>query len=106
MELFARKPSRDPKRVQEVLARLSAELSEVLETDLESIVLYGSLGRGDTLETEHDVVNLMFVVRRVDCQSLDKIKQPILRAEGEIPLATMTLTDQRGECIGLESSEI
>ena len=92
MELFTRKPSRDPKRVREVLGKLSAELSEVLGADLVSIILYGSFGRGDKLETEHDVVNLMFVVRRVDCQSLDKIKDPILRAEKEIPLGTMTLT--------------
>ncbi len=100
MEFFARKPSRDPRRIQEVLDQLSAELSEVLGADLVSIILYGSLGRGDKLETEHDVVNLMFVMRRVDCQSLDKIKEPILRAEREIPLGTMTLTldDLRSSC--------
>jgi len=92
MEFFARKPSRDAKRVQEVLEQLSAELSKDLGADLKSIVLYGSFCRGNKLETEHDVVNLMFVVQRVDCQSLDRIKQPILRAEKEIPLGTMTLT--------------
>lgn len=92
MKLFTRSPSRDPRRIREGLQQLCDDLSEVLGSDLESVNLYGSFARDERLETESDTVNVLFVLRRVDCQLLDKMTEPVSCAEKEIPLATMTLT--------------
>lgn len=92
MSWFARKPSRDPARIRETLQQLCHELAESLGEDLESIVLYGSFARSGELETEHDSVNLMLVVRTATCHTLDKMTAALARAEQAIPLATMTLT--------------
>lgn len=92
MKLFARTPSRDPVRIHAALQQLSDELAEVLGADLDSIVLYGVFAGTNELETEHDSVNLMLVVRSASFQTLDKMKAAIARAEQQIPLTTMTLT--------------
>ena len=92
MKLFTRNPSRDPSRVREVLRQLCDELIDALGADLESIVLYGSFARANQLETEHDTVNVMLVLRSVACHTLDKMASAIARVEREIPLTTMTLT--------------
>jgi predicted nucleotidyltransferase len=92
MKLLTRNPSRDPSRVREVLRQLCDELIDALGADLESIVLYGSFARANELETEHDTVNVMLVLRSVACHTLDKMASAIARVEREIPLTTMTLT--------------
>jgi predicted nucleotidyltransferase len=94
MKLFARTPSRDPSRIRSGLRHLCKELAKLLGDELESVIVYGSFVRTGDLESEHDVANLMLVVRSANYQTLDKIAGPITHAEKEIPLSTMILTSE------------
>lgn len=92
MQPFSRKLSRDPNRIRDALQQLCDDLCEAVGEELESVILYGSLARINRLQTEHDTVNVMLVLRRVNCQTLDKMAGAIAKAEKAIPVTTITLT--------------
>ena len=101
MKLFgSHGPSRDPDRIREVLQQFVYDLSTTLGDEVESVVLYGSLVRAEALQTTHDTVNLLTVLRRVSCDLLDKMADSVKRVEARIPLRTMTLTreDLKSSC--------
>ena len=100
MRLFNRPPSRDPSYIDAALNHFCEEVKDALGTNLEAIVLYGSLVKSGELETEFDHVNVMVVLQRTDYEILDRCVPAVAKAEKEIPLSLMVLTreDLRSSC--------
>ncbi|MDF1843260.1 MAG: hypothetical protein P1U77_17630 [Rubripirellula sp.] len=92
MKIFARTRSRDPLHIRDTLKRMSEDILNSLGADLESVIVYGVFARNHRLETTHDTVSVMLVLKNATCQTLDKISTVIARFNQEIPLSTMILT--------------
>lgn len=100
MRFGFRKKSHDPESIRQTLQQLRDALVAALPDDLQSLILFGDYVTPGLFEEKQSQVNLMIVLRTIDCGRLDRITSPINAAERRIPLATMTLTaeDIRTSC--------
>jgi hypothetical protein len=100
MSIFSRRRSRAPDHIRRTLLQLREALAASLEGNLTALIVYGDYLKPELFDGEHSQVNLMIVLREIDCSSLDRMTAPINTAERQIPLTTMTMTadDIRTSC--------
>ena len=81
-----------PSSVREGLEQFSNQLADALGEQLVSLILYGSLVKGEYTEAHSDV-NVLLVLKEVTVEQLDKVISPVQQGFRDIALAIMVLTE-------------
>ena len=81
-----------PTAVREGLERLCTQLQETLGEQLESVILYGGLAKGE-LRQRVSNVNVLVVLKDVTVDALDKAVSPIQQGVRDFGLAVMVLSE-------------
>jgi len=81
-----------PSSVRERLEQFSNQLSDALGEQLVSLVLYGSLAKGEYTQTRSNV-NVLLVLKEVTVEQLDKAVSPVQQGFRDLALAIMVLTE-------------
>ena len=80
-----------PAEVQQVLSTFVDAAKDAFETDLVSVVLFGSAAEG-TLRATSDV-NTLLVLKRFERASADKVREPLRMAHAAVQLNVMFLLE-------------
>ena len=83
-----------PKPLKKKVHRFCNKLHAALGENLESIVLYGGLAKGDEYHPRSSDVNVMLVLTEVNVDALDSIATPIRRARKAFRLSPMILSER------------
>ncbi|MFT5323154.1 MAG: hypothetical protein ACI8P0_001000 [Planctomycetaceae bacterium] len=100
MKLFTRKDPVTEQFVRETLQELRDALSVSLGEQLISLIVYGDYVKPGHFQAERSHVNLMLVLQKVDCPTLDQFADVVRGAERKIRLTTMVVTadDLKSSC--------
>ncbi len=85
-------PTGIPHSVQDALDRFCGSARAALGDRLESIILFGSLARGEWVPNHSDI-NVMIVLKGVSLEALDSLVGPVHVALGEMKLSVMIATE-------------
>jgi predicted nucleotidyltransferase len=82
-----------PEEVGQGLERFCGELREALGEQLQAVILYGGLARGEYSPESSDV-NVMVVLDQAGVETLDRIAGAVHRGVRDFGLAVMVLTEE------------
>lgn len=92
MSLIAKQHTSGSDGIGRVLEELRDGLTNTLGDGLTALIVYGDYIRPGRFHVEHSRVNVMLVLRTIDCDTLAKLAPSVTDAEQKIRLATMIVT--------------